>query len=732
MPPLQLWGGLECTVNRVRDSYHCQVARNGHGQRHEDIERFASLGIRAIRYPVLWESVAPNGLRHADWRLPDERLALLREQGVQPIVGLVHHGSGPRHTSLLDAHFAPQLAAFALAVARRYPWVTHWTPVNEPLTTARFSALYGVWYPHARSDRAFLRALLNQCRAVVLCMAAVRSVNPDARLVQTDDLGESRGTPEVADIVEFYNHRRWLGWDLLCGRVDPEHPLWGYLLDNGVEAAELQWFRRHRCPPDVVGVNHYLTSDRWVDHRTALYPDDRCGEVMGRRVADVEAVRAHHEPPGGVAPLLRQAWERYGLPLAVTEAHIDAHREDQMRWLLQVWESARQLRREGVDMRAVTVWALLGSFDWNCLVTHCHGYYEPGPFDVRGPTPRPTALARLMRTLAAGREPEEPALQGPGWWQRPRELLCSEPAATQQRVVRLDDYRARRREAAARPILIAGARGRLGAAFATACAERHLACVALGRAELDLHDAAAVRRALQAHRPWAVIDASGAPADDPARGTAHAEAAGLLAEACAAEGARLLHFSGPELFDGAAAAQVLETDAPAPRTRHGQLKALAEHLVLRSHPQALAVRTATLLGGEGCPWLDPWLGALPDGNDTDAPAEAPSLPAAVTCVPALVHACLDLLIDHEQGVWHLVHPQADAREALAQVLGEAGVAVPEWVPAPASAAAEAPPQWATGRGLWLPPLRDALRHCMRQALAQRPMGEAPAQAADSA
>jgi dTDP-4-dehydrorhamnose reductase len=76
--PLQLWGGLECTVNRVQDQYHCQQRRNGHLGRPDDIERFGSLGIRAIRYPVLWESVAPHGLRRADWSLPDERLPLLR------------------------------------------------------------------------------------------------------------------------------------------------------------------------------------------------------------------------------------------------------------------------------------------------------------------------------------------------------------------------------------------------------------------------------------------------------------------------------------------------------------------------------------------------------------------------------------------------------------------------------------------------------------------------------
>lgn len=60
--PLELWGGLECTVNRVRDDYFHQLDRNGHATRPADIDRFASLGIRAIRYPVIWERTAPDGI----------------------------------------------------------------------------------------------------------------------------------------------------------------------------------------------------------------------------------------------------------------------------------------------------------------------------------------------------------------------------------------------------------------------------------------------------------------------------------------------------------------------------------------------------------------------------------------------------------------------------------------------------------------------------------------------
>ena len=70
---------------------------------------------------------------------------------------------------------------------RRYPGVKRYTPVNEPLTTARFSALYGHWYPHARTDQTFVRALYHQCLATSLAMRAIREINPAAELVQTED-----------------------------------------------------------------------------------------------------------------------------------------------------------------------------------------------------------------------------------------------------------------------------------------------------------------------------------------------------------------------------------------------------------------------------------------------------------------------------------------------------------------------------------------------------------------
>ena len=657
--PLELWGGLECTVNRVQDEYFSQLDRNGHALRNCDIGRFASTGIRAIRYPVLWERTAPDGIDKADWSWPDERLPALRDAGVTPIAGLIHHGSGPRDTSLLDPAFPQRLAEYAGAVAARYPWLEYYTPVNEPCTTARFAGLYGVWYPHARDDASFIQALLIQCKAVVLCMREIRKVNPNAKLVQTDDLGKTYSTPEMAEMAEFYNERRWLAWDLLCGMVGPEHALWDYLLRSGATEADLLWFRDNTCPPDIIGVNYYVTSERWLDHRPERYPQHHRGMADGIPCADIEASRALATPTAGIGPLLTEVWERYHLPIAITEAHIDANREDQLRWLLEIWQAAQTARTNGVGLLAVTVWSLLGSFDWNSLVTQNRGYYEPGPFDVRAPMPRPTALAAMMRELANGQPLSHPVLRGQGWWRRPDRFLCA-PVATPAALTSIPADKHRLLGSAGSPvapILITGATGTLGRAFARVCQKRNLAYKLLSRHDMDIADPASVERALAHYRPWALINTSGYVRVDDAENEVercmreNTHGAAILADACARHGVHLTTFSSDLVFDGRKERPYVESDPLRPLNVYGCSKAASEAAVLDRHPGALVVRTSAFFG----PWdkhnfVTLALNALERGEPF---AAADDMTVSPTYVPDLVHTCLDLTIDREAGVWHL-------------------------------------------------------------------------------
>jgi len=600
-------------------------------------------------------------------------------------------------------------------VAERYPWVRDWTPVNEPLTTARFSALYGHWQPHAQDEGAFWLALLNQVDAIRLSMAQVRQVNPAARLIQTEDLGRTYATPATAAQAGHDNERRWMTWDLLAGRVTKEHPLWLRLNRLGF-AARLRAIEADPCPPDVIGINHYLTSDRFLDDRVDAYPPHLRGGNDYLSYADVEAVRVLQPAPAGVAGAIEEAWERYGLPIAVTEAHNGCTREEQVRWLRDVWFAAVALRARGVDIEAVTLWSLLGSYNWNSLLTREDDHYEPGAFDLRGGAPRRTALATTAKALARG-APLPPAAAGPGWWHRDiriqyRPVTCS-----------LEHHQPRshspRRVEDGRPVLIVGQTGTLGQAFGRACDWRGLDYVLTGRRQLSLDDEDSIARCMDAHTPWAVINAAGwvrvdeAEAARDACTAANSLGARRLARACSDRGIQFATFSSDLVFDGTLDRPYVESDTPAPLNAYGVSKADAEAGVLALGGRSLVVRTAAFFSPYDVHNFAAQLARrLALGQPMEA---ADDLTVSPTYVPDLVDAVLDLLIDGETGLWHLTNAGAVSWADFAARLA-AGLGLDPALVRPKAAtefgwAAQRPryAALASERGQMLPHLDDAIR-----------------------
>lgn len=649
MRAIERWCGIECTVNRVGDRFHDQLHRSGHHGRVDDLDRIAELGFEAIRYPVLWERVSPDTPDAADWSWCDERLNHLDRLGLRVIAGLVHHGSGPHYTNLLDDGFAPGLARHAAAAAQRYPWISDWTPVNEPVTTARFAALYGHWYPHKRDERSFWCALLNQIDATRLAMRAIRAVNPLARLIQTDDLGRTWATTPLADQAAFDNQRRWMGWDLLCGRVVAGHPLWHRLCAMGF-GERLRVIADGPCPPDIIGINHYPTSDRFLDHRVQLYPPEAHGTNVRQSFADIPAVRTLDPAPQPFAEALREAWDRYTLPLALTEVHLGCTREEQMRWARVAWEAASEAQGRGIDVRGVTAWAVLGSHDWDQLVT-AKGAYEPGLFDVASGAPSATGLAQHWQALAATSGTHDVAAQA-GWWQHAGRLSFERTPRTAAAATHRTQV-----FAATRPLLICGATGTLGQALARACTARGISYRLTDRAICDLLDPASIEAALDSIRPWAVINATGwvrvddAEDEEEACFAINAAAAIRLAERCAAREIPVAAISSDLVFDGTLGHPYHEDDTPNPLNAYGRSKLAMEQGSLARGYRPLVIRAAAFFSPH-----DPHnfahavAQALARGDRFDAADDQIVSPAYV---PALVNAILDLVIDGVSGIRHL-------------------------------------------------------------------------------
>jgi dTDP-4-dehydrorhamnose reductase len=616
-----------------------------------------------MRYPFLWERIAPDSVDRADWKWADERMERLGRNAIEPIAGLVHHGSGPRNTDLLDPLFPRKLAEYAGEFARRYPHIRYVTPINEPLTTARFSTLYGHWYPHRQSSPDFARALLNQCLATRSAMTAMREFIPELQLVQTEDLGRVYSTPRLEYQAAFENRRRWLTFDLLCGRVDDAHPMWGHLAVDRDAIATLQSLVEQPCPPDMIGANYYVTSDRFLDDRLHLHDASQVGGNGTHRYADIEAVRVVRHGIAGHAAILEEAWRRYDIPVAITEVHLGCTREHQIRWLTSAWEGALAARSRGCDVKAVTAWALFGSYGWDSLVTHEPFKYECGAFDSRFAEDHETGLARAIRELATAGECHDPATQMRGWWEKETRLSVSPVSVGSQPIATSEPLLAPgHRPSGRRTVIITGAGGTLGRAFSRICADRGIDAVAVRRDELDISSAADVRRVLDTVKPWAVINAAGyvrvddAECDRAACYRGNAIAVGVLAAECAHNGIPLMTFSSDLVFDGRKSSPYVESDRVSPLNAYGASKAAAEICALSGHPDSLVIRTSAFFG----PWdssnfLSVALSTLARGLPFQASKDAVVSP---TYVPDLVNASLDLLVDRAGGIWHLANQGA--------------------------------------------------------------------------
>jgi dTDP-4-dehydrorhamnose reductase len=653
-----------------------------------DLDLVAATGIRTLRYPALWERVAPDGcLSRADWSWTDQRLGRLRELGVRPVVGLLHHGNGPAGTSLLDPDFPERFAEYARAVAERYPWVDAYVPVNEPLTTARFCGLYGVWYPHGRDLSTFTRILLHQLRATVLAMRTIRQVNPDAILIQNEDLGKTHSTPLLAYEAEFQNERRWLTFDLLCGRIDQQHPMRQILVDGGATEAELEGFVADPLPPDILGIDHYVSSERFLDEALDGYPPQYHGGNDRHTYADVEAVWSLAAGPVGVEALMEEAWDRYRRPMAMTEAHLGGTREEQIRWLIEVWNAASALADRGADIRAMTVWSLFGAYDWNTLVTAERGFYESGAFDVRGPEPRATAVSGVIERLARGETFEHPVLAAPGWWRRPERLIygssSSEPEPGEDAPA----------EDGVPLVAVVGDAGALAGEVRAALRARGLAYRWLD--VVGTTDPEACGRSIEELRPWAVVDALGfadalggayeedvldASAQDPGALARLASMHRAVASAAAQRSIPFLLFGSWLVFAGDSPEPLTEGDARDADSALGRAWRRVEDVVSSAHGDALVVRAGPLLGSRAA--------RLRGGGSPPADLVGEGAVVSPTFAPDMVGAALDLLIDGESGIWHLANPGAARVEPVRG--------------APVCAA------MGTVRGALLPTLEDAL------------------------
>jgi len=153
-------------------------------------------------------------------------------------------------------------------------------------------------------------------------------------------------------------------------------------------------------------------------------------------------------------------------------------------------------------------------------------------------------------------------------------------------------------------LLVTGAAGMLGRDVTTAAARAGHDVAPLSRRELDIRDAAAVKTAIAAARPDAVVncaawtDVDGAEAQEESATAVNGAGAGNVA--AAAGGAFVVHVSSDYVFDGGAREPYVESSPTGPIGAYGRSKLAGEVAVAAAAPGAHAiVRSSWLFGAHG-------------------------------------------------------------------------------------------------------------------------------------
>jgi beta-glucosidase/6-phospho-beta-glucosidase/beta-galactosidase len=162
--------GIECSYptieqGRVRRDLLAECGHYQHWQK--DLLLVKELGLNFLRYGLPYHLIHLGAGRY-DWSFADVVMGEMRRLDIIPILDLLHFGVpdwlGNFQNPELPLHFAD----YCGAVAKRYPWVRYYTPVNEIYVTARSSGRDGVWNEQLKTDQGFVTALKHLVAASIL------------------------------------------------------------------------------------------------------------------------------------------------------------------------------------------------------------------------------------------------------------------------------------------------------------------------------------------------------------------------------------------------------------------------------------------------------------------------------------------------------------------------------------------------------------------------------------
>ncbi len=373
--------GIECSNPTIPGTNGHRLRRDlllecGHYARwREDLALVKDMGIPFLRYGLPNHQVCLGHDRY-DWSFCDEVLGEMKRLGIHPILDLLHFGVPDWMGDFQNPELPVLFANYAGAVARRYPWVRGYTPVNEIYVAARNSALDGIWNEGLRSERAFVTALKHLVAANLLASAAIARHRPNAVIITNESAEYTHHvSASPSHSIKLRNKLVFVSLDLLYSKA-PDSDVLLFLQDNGLTRDEFMWFMKTSPSGfQIMGNDYYGHNEKLVlPDGTVTFGEDVLGWYL-------VTLRYYH---------------RYYKPVMHTETNLFKP-EAAPGWLWKQWVNVLRMRRDGVPVLGFTWYSLIDQVDWDIQLAEKRGTVNAcGLFDMDR---RPRPVARAYRDL---------------------------------------------------------------------------------------------------------------------------------------------------------------------------------------------------------------------------------------------------------------------------------------------------------------------------------------------
>ncbi|TCL57700.1 6-phospho-beta-glucosidase [Hydrogenispora ethanolica] len=329
-----------------------KIASDHYHRYREDVALLAELGLKAYRFSIAWTRIFPNGNdpvpNEKGLQFYDHLINELIRHGIIPVVTLYHFDlplalekayGGWRSRRIID-----DFDRYCRTVFHHFgDRVKHWLTINEQ----NMMILYEVYLGDGRK-RLPAKEKYDICHTMFLAQA--KAVQSCHELVPGGKIGpapnivavypETSAPRDVLAAMDFDQLRNRLYLDVACLGAYPE-ALWQWFLDHqcapAIEAGDMELLQNAK--PDFIAFNYYgTTTVRYLPldaegpkfenepegpakrraFMTAL--SSAPGIAMGVKNQYVKETSLQMAiDPVGLHATLRQLWERYRLPLLITE-----------------------------------------------------------------------------------------------------------------------------------------------------------------------------------------------------------------------------------------------------------------------------------------------------------------------------------------------------------------------------------------------------------------------------